>query len=99
MLIRHLSRQHEVYLACLLENEQELNDLPYMEPYCREIIYAFRQRIPKNYKHAIQSIITGTSYNLLNYHVKEFQIRLNEAIERIKPDIIHVFFWYMAQFV
>jgi len=93
-IIKHLSKKHEVILACL--SDQKIFDYSPLSEYCREIKVVVKK--PQLMRDIIGFILSGGPYNVIRYSSGLFRNTLIELLESRKFDLVQIEFPMMWQY-
>ena len=109
-LIRHLSARHEI--ACLsFARQQDLAHLPQLEPYCVEVTTVpFSGGAGASTLSNVVNLVRRVVHNLLSFATftpvvvrkcisPAMTHEIGRALERHKPDVVHIYFPQMAHYV
>ncbi len=97
-ILKHLAQKHEVDLACVSDNKQDLSYVADLKPYCGDIsavyISPFESRL--NY---LRYLFSKFPITLGHFYSGQFKRQLNSLIAQGKYDLICVFSVAMSQYV
>jgi sugar transferase (PEP-CTERM/EpsH1 system associated) len=96
--VEHLSRNHRLHLACLIDAEEDRAHVAPLRPYCASIHASWRGGLGPRVR-AARALLGSGSLSVAAFHVPELR-RSVERIVREEPiDIVIVFSSQMGQYV
>ncbi|WP_105618544.1 glycosyltransferase family 4 protein [Vallitalea okinawensis] len=94
--IKELSKRHKVYLVSFYENQ--LNELDKeMSKYCEEI-YLFNSNKLSKIISSLKVFYNGKSIQANMFYMKKIRDIIDKLYNEIKPDIVHVLSFRMAEY-
>ncbi len=96
--IKELSRYHEIILAAVSDQKMESSSIEALKPFCRKIL-VHEMSILQVCKHLLRTFFSGRPFQVGYFYSKEFQHKINEVIEKDKPDAIFCQLTRMAEYV
>lgn len=94
-LLKHLSKNHQIYLVCLYKNKDEKKYEKKLSLYCKKIYFCQRSAKPFTFKNIFQTIFSSKPFLIVRNHSKEAEIVLKKLLEQEKFDIIHAETFYI----
>jgi sugar transferase (PEP-CTERM/EpsH1 system associated) len=96
--IRHLSRTHEVHLACLVDEREDLEHTKTLEKYCASVDVVFRRKTAFRLR-AMLGLLTNKPLSVTAFYDRELAKRIGEKLRAEEFDRIVVFSSAMAEYV
>src|SRR5262249_49463435 len=96
--IRHLSREHTVHLACLIDAREDLAHVHTLEKYCASVDAVYRGKIATRFLAAL-ALCTGQPLSVAPFYSRELQKRIRQRLLSEKIDRILVFSSAMAGYI
>src|SRR5262245_12294046 len=93
--IRHLSQNHRVHLACLIDEREDLQYLPVLKQYCASIEAVYRGKITVRFL-LLLSLLTKQPLSVLSFYSRELHKRIRVILDSQQIDRIFVFSSAMA---
>lgn len=96
--IRHLSREHTVHLACLVDRKEDLQHLQSLKKYCASVEAVYRPKWTGRFL-AAMALFTNTPLSVAAFYSRELQQKVNKRLSSATIDRILVFSSAMAEYV
>jgi sugar transferase (PEP-CTERM/EpsH1 system associated) len=96
--IQHLSRTHEIYLACLADEKKDLEHSKALEKYCASVDVVYRDK-RLNKCRAFLSLITKMPLSVAYFYSSELNERIARRLRLERIDRIFVYSSTMAEYV
>jgi polysaccharide biosynthesis protein PslH len=91
-----LSREHNVFLATLLDSDSDVTYLPHLRGhYCKEV-YAVRS---KRYSALINGLLSGQSFSVSHFYNRHLQQFVDDTLESKQIDAILCYCSSMAEYI
>ena len=94
--IRYLSRAHEVHLACLVDEREDLEHTKTLEKYCASVDVVFRSKTVFRLR-AMLGLLTNKPLSVAAFYDRELAKRIGEKLRAEEFDRIVVFSSTMAE--
>ena len=96
-VLAHLSRQHEVRLACPVDDPADLAHLPALGQYCAEVL---AEPLTRGRAMAgMRALATGSSITVRHFHSAVLQERIDRMLDSRDVDAVFCFSSPMAEYV
>ncbi|MDR3629529.1 MAG: TIGR03087 family PEP-CTERM/XrtA system glycosyltransferase [Desulfocapsaceae bacterium] len=96
--IKYLSQEHEIHLACLIDDPKDVQHVSGLERFVRTIDYVlispFRQKLK-----ALHFFLTGQPLSVPYFYSSELQTAVDKRLAEIDFDVIFCFSSPMAEYV
>jgi sugar transferase (PEP-CTERM/EpsH1 system associated) len=96
--IRHLSKRHSVYLACLVDDREDLEHIESLKPYCVAIDAVCINRVTAAAK-SIKTLLRKKPLSVALFRSDELRKKIAHRLTTIKFDRIIIFSSAMAEYV
>jgi sugar transferase (PEP-CTERM/EpsH1 system associated) len=97
-LLRQLSRDHEIHLACFVFSPDEKKNLPELEPFCRSITTIVHP-VPRSPWQRISSMLLDKNpFCVRQFSSREMGAAVESLTAKIRPDVVHFDHTPMAQY-
>jgi len=96
-VLAHLARNHEIVLACPVDDPADLGHVPALARFCREILAT-----PNHGSRAaagLRALATGSSITVRHFHSRTLQERIDAALDSTEVDLVFCFSSPMAEYV
>ncbi len=98
--LRTLANEHETHLVAFVRTEEETEHIPPIQSMCASVRTVKLARGKMRYlSDAAVSLAAGRSFIVSRDFRREMARAIREAIDEVKPDVIHIDHLQMAQFV
>lgn len=94
--IKQLSKRHDIYLVSFYDNDYE-SLIGEMDKYCKKI-YLFKDSNMKQALSMVKTIVNSNSIQANCYYRYSVNKKIKEIYNNIKPDIVHVQSFRMAEY-
>ena len=96
--IKFLSKRHEVYLACLIDEDRDIEHVKALEKYCASVnAIKFDKRLAKI--KSLFSLISNRPMSVSYFFLKALKSQIDQLLKTRRFDVIMVFSSSMAQYV
>lgn len=97
-VLDYLSRRHEVFLACPID---DVADLPYVAELERRCAGVLASRIDGRSRAAagLRALATGSAISVRHFHSRELQVRIDGLLDSEQMDAVFCFSSPMAEYV
>lgn len=96
-LLRHLARQHEVYLGTFVDDPQDFAHLPMLRRWCAEVhAQPLNPRMAR--VRSLSGLLRGEALTLAYYRSAHMMRWVREVVQRVRPDVSVVFSSSMAPY-
>jgi sugar transferase (PEP-CTERM/EpsH1 system associated) len=96
--ISHLSKEHTVHLACLIDEKGDVQYVKELQRYCASVGVVYRKQLVKKLL-AAHALLTNKPLSVACFYSKELQKQITRCIITEKIDVIFVFSSAMAEYV
>ena len=96
--IRHLARKHSVYLACLIDDPDDVQHVGELRRFCRAVEVAERTQ-GKNWWRMVLAFARAQPFSIGAFVLPELQKKIVQLCRRTHIDRIFVFSSPMAEYV
>ncbi len=96
--IRLLARNHNVHLACMIDDPEDRQYVAELEKYCASVDVAFRGSAAQKL-HALGSLPGKRPLSVAIFHCSELQKKVDQRLESANIDAVFVFSSAMAEYV
>ncbi len=97
-VLKYLASRHEVYLACLIDDDRDLRCVEDVRRIVSEVMYErinpWRQRLAM-----LRALFTGMPLTVLHFYLPSFHQRLRALMQKEKFDALFVYSSNMAEYV
>lgn len=94
-LIKHLSRNHEIYLVALIKSKDEETYKKNLMPYCKEIHLCKRSESPWTFRNIFTSVFGYHPFLVVRNYSLEARHVVDALLKEIKFDLIHAETFYI----
>ena len=94
-LIKHLSRNNEIYLVALIKSKDEENYKKSLMPYCKEIHVCKRSESPWTFRNIFTSVFGQYPFLVVRNYSVEARNVVSELLKKHKFDLIHAETFYI----
>jgi sugar transferase (PEP-CTERM/EpsH1 system associated) len=96
--IRHLSKRHSIYLACLVDDRKDLEHIESLKPYCTAIDAVCINPVIATFK-SIGMVFGKKPLSVAFFQTEELRQRILRRFKTVKFDRIFIFSSAMAEYV
>ena len=96
--IRYLSRKHSVYLACLIDDKEDLQHIETLKEYCVAIDAVFVNQLVAKFK-AVAMLLGKKPLSVAFFQSEQLRKKICRRIHDVKFDRIIIFSSAMAEYV
>jgi len=97
-VLKHLASQHEVHLACLLDNRCDELDVAELRQLVPNVIYAPVSRF-KSYWRMLRALLTDKPLTVSHFDSKTLRRQIERLVAQVDFDAIYVYSSTMAEYV
>jgi sugar transferase (PEP-CTERM/EpsH1 system associated) len=96
--IRHLARNHNVYIACFVDDPDDFQHADHLKEICKDVrVVPLRRWVGQ--ARSIWSLISGKSISVGYYGSSGMRSAISSLLEQVKIDLAFIFSSTMAQFI
>ncbi|MBI3756923.1 MAG: TIGR03087 family PEP-CTERM/XrtA system glycosyltransferase [Deltaproteobacteria bacterium] len=96
--IRQLAKAHSVYLACLIDEEEDWQFVPTLETCCAAVDVVARQSLVTRWKTA-RALLSQTPLSVAAFYVDELYRKIQHRLSSVRFDCLFAFSAVMAEYV
>ena len=96
--IKELSKNHEIILVAVSDQKVEASSLEAIKPFCRKVLVHEMSTLQVG-SHLLKTFFSNKPFQVGYFYSTEFQRKVNEVIEKDKPDAIFCQLTRMAEYV
>jgi len=96
--IRELSKKHEIILVAVSDQKVDASAFDAVKPFCKKIL-VHEMSMFKVGMNLLKTFFSAKPFQVGYFYSNEFQVRINEVIEKDKPDAIFCQLTRMAEYV
>lgn len=93
-----MSKEHEITLLTFYQQDDELNGLHYIEPYCKKVITVKKRPALSIVHMMVMGLFTRLPFQVLYYRSKKFKNKLAELLNAEAFDLLHVYMLRIAAY-
>jgi sugar transferase (PEP-CTERM/EpsH1 system associated) len=97
-MLKHLASQHQVYLACLIDNRRDQQALAELRQLVPNLLYAPLSRL-RSYWRMLQALLTNKPLTVLHFYSKTLRRQLEALIKQVDFDVLYIYSSTMAEYV
>ncbi len=94
-LIKHLSRNHDIYLVALIKAKDEEAYKKNLLPYCKEIHLCKRSESPWTFRNIVTSVFGQYPFLVVRNYSEEARVTVEQLLKNNKFDLIHAETFYI----
>lgn len=97
--LKTLAAVHEVHILAYVRTDEEMRLALELQKICDVTVIPLRRSKPRQFVDLANAFFSGKSFIVTRDFRDEMQRKLDELIDRFRPDVIHIDHLQMAQFV